>query len=74
MEETGRGPWLQGEQVRWRGVVTTILETKFQTYEPINKLEIPPPTPKISDLLLLLLRFRAGAEVGFGAHLGGGDL
>lgn len=63
-------------------MVTTILETKLQTYEPINKLEILPPVPppkkkkKLSGLLLFLLGIRAGVGLRLpsGAHLGGRDL
>lgn len=62
-------------------MVTTILETKLQTYEPINKLEILPPVPppkkkKLSGLLLFLLGIRAGVGLRSpsGAHLGGRDL
>lgn len=41
--------------------MTTILKTKFQTYDLINKIETP-PTPKISGMALLLCGLKGNSS------------
>lgn len=49
-------------------MVTTILETKLQMYEPINKLEIlpPAPPPKKKKNYQVCCCFSSGSGPGWG--------